>query len=444
MKRFLLSLVILSFTLSSFSQDVSKLEELMDTYTKQEKFNGTVLVAYKGKVLLEKGYGLRSVADSSKNDNNSIFQIGSITKQFTSTVILKLQEKKKLNIEDKLSKYFPDYPKGDSITIQQLLTHTSGIYSYTSDRDFMENEVTKPSNRQKMMALFKDKPLDFSPGTQWNYSNSGYSLLGYIIEDVAKMPYEQAVRQYIFNNAGMWHSGFDFTHLMSKNKAVGYFKLKKDENIPAPIVDSSVSYSAGAIYSTAGDLYKWFQAMQQNKIISKESKTLGQTAVKNNYGFGWFIDSTAGKRSVGHSGGIHGFTSNMVSIPEDDACVILLSNSGSTFLEPMTKSIYAILYDKPYELPREKVAIELTEEELKQYVGTYDLNPELIVNIRVENGKLIGQPEGQGPLELHPEKKDQFFLIEVEAQVKFNRNEKNEVISMTLLQNGRELTGKKR
>jgi CubicO group peptidase (beta-lactamase class C family) len=248
-------------------------------------------------------------------------------------------------------------------------------------------------------------------------------LLGYIIEDVAKMPYEQAVRQYIFNGAGMWHSGFDFTHLTGKNKAVGYFKLKKDENIPAPIVDSSVSFSAGAIYSTAGDLYKWFETMQQNKIISKASKTLGQTPVKNNYAYGWGIDSIAGKRTVGHSGGIHGFTSNMVTIPEDDACVILLSNSGSSFLEPMTQGIYAILYGKPYELPKEKVATTMTEEELKQYVGTYDLNPELIVNIRVENGKLIGQPEGQ---------------------VKFTRNEKNEVISMTLLQNGRELTGKKR
>ena len=160
---------------------------------------------------------------------NSIFQIGSITKQFTATVILKLQEENKLKVTDKLSQYFPDYPKGDSITIEQLLTHTSGIYSYTSDHVFMQHEVSKPADRQKMMALFKDKPLQFSPGTKWEYSNSAYSLLGYIIEDVAKMPYEQAVRKYIFSPVKMDHSGFDFTHLANINKATGYFRLTNEK-----------------------------------------------------------------------------------------------------------------------------------------------------------------------------------------------------------------------
>ena len=124
----------------------------------------------------------------------------------------------------------------------------------------MENEVSKPADRKKMMALFKDKPLQFSPGTKWEYSNSAYTLLGYIIEDVTKMPYEKTVRRYIFEPVGMSHSGFDFTHLASKEKATGYFQAKRDKNVPAPIVDSSVSYSAGAIYSTTGDLYKWHQS----------------------------------------------------------------------------------------------------------------------------------------------------------------------------------------
>ncbi len=444
MKKALLLLISFSSFHFCFCQDIAKLEELMDVYTKQDKFNGSVLVAYKGEILMEKGYGLRNAVDSSKNDRNSIFQIGSITKQFTAAVILKLQELKKLNVNDKLSKYFPDYPKGDSITLAQLLSHTSGIYSYTSDGAFMANEVTKPSDRQKMMGLFKDKPLQFSPGTQWGYSNSGYSLLGYIIEDVTGMQYEQAVRKYIFNKIKMEQSGFNFTHLMNKDKATGYFKLKKDGNNPAPIVDSSVSYSAGAIYSTTGDLYKWYQSLQNNIVISKASKLLAQTPVKNKYGYGWGIDSIAGKRAIGHSGGIHGFTSNLVTIPEDNSCVILLSNTGSPSLEKMTQSIYAILYNQPYQLPAEKTAIEVAEEILKQYTGIYELTPELIVTIRLENGKLIGQPEGQEALELHPEKKDWFFLKEIEALIKFSRNEKNEVIEMTLMQNGRELTGKKR
>lgn len=242
----------------------------------------------------------------------------------------------------------------------------------------------------------------------------------------------------------MEQSGFDFTHLMNKDKTTGYFKLKKDGNNPAPIVDSSVSYSAGAIYSTTGDLYKWYQSLQDNIVISKASKLLAQTPVKNKYGYGWGIDSIAGKRAIGHSGGIHGFTSNLMTIPEDNSCVVLLSNTGSPNLEKMTQSIYAILYNQPYQLPVEKTAIEVAEEILKQYTGIYELSPELIVTIRLENGKLIGQPEGQEALELLPEKADWFFLKEIEAQIKFSRNEKNEVIEMTLMQNGRELTGKKR
>ncbi len=443
-KSYLLILIAFVFT-SCFSQDIpTQLDELLQVYSKQYKFNGSALVVHNGKILLDKGYGLRNAGDKIPNDPNSIFQIGSITKQFTSTVILKLQEEKKLSVTDKLSKYFPDYPKGDSITIEQLLTHTSGIYSYTSDPVFMENEVSKPADRQKMMALFKDKPLQFSPGTQWEYSNSAYMLLGYIIEDVAKMPYEKAVRRYIFQPAGMSHSGFDFTHLNSKNKATGYFRLTDEKNITAPIVDSSVSYAAGAIYSTTGDLYKWYQSLQANKIIKAASKEKAFTPVKNNYGFGWSIDSLFSKRRVGHGGGIHGFNTNMASIPGDNTCVILLNNASSPHLNAITESIFAILYNKSYELPKEKASIAIPEDILKQYVGVYDLSPELIITIRVENGKLFGKPEGQEELQLRPEKEDTFFVNEVEAEVRFSRNENKEITALTLLQRGKEMTGKKR
>jgi CubicO group peptidase (beta-lactamase class C family) len=444
MKRFLVVVVSFFIFHSCFSQDVAKLNELMDLYAAQYKFNGSALVVHHGKTVLNKGYGLRNAADSSRNDPNSIFQIGSITKQFTSTVIMKLQEEKKMSVKDKLSKYFPDYPKGDSITVEQLLTHTSGIYNYTDDEAFMKNEVAKPSDRKKMMALFKDKPLLFSPGTKWDYSNSGYSLLGYIIEDVAHMPYEKAVRTYIFEKAGMAHSGFDFTYLASKYKATGYFNLNKEGNTPSPIVDSSVSYSAGAIYTTTADLYKWFQALQANTIISAASKKKAQTALMNKYGYGWGVDSLQGKKTVGHSGGIHGFNSDMKSVPEDSTTVILIVNVNSPHLDKIMQSIYAILYNMPFELPNEKTEIALPDDVLKQYVGVYDLNQQLIVHITFEDGKLMGKPEGQGTVQLRPEKTDLFFIKEIEAQVKFNRNENNEVISLTLNQNGQELTGKKR
>ena len=179
MKKLAVLIAALCVVLVSFSQDMSaKLDTILRTNSHLHKFNGSVLVAKKGILLLNKGYGYRNDAGKVVNDENTIYQLGSITKQFTAAIILKLQEEKKLSVQDKLSKYFPAYPKGDSITIEQLLTHTSGIYNYTQDDAFMSKEVTNPANREKIMTLFKDKPLDFSPGTGWNYSNSGYSLLG--------------------------------------------------------------------------------------------------------------------------------------------------------------------------------------------------------------------------------------------------------------------------
>ncbi len=307
-----------------------KLDTLLSAYAKLNKFNGSVLVAKNGVILLNKGYGYCDAAVKAPNDEQTIFQLGSITKQFTSAVILKLEEEKKLSVSDKLSKYFPDYPKGDSITIEELLTHTSGIYNYTNDGGFMKNEITKPATREKIMALFRNKPLDFSPGTGWNYSNSGYCLLGYIIEDVTKKTYEQAVRKYIFTPLHMTHSGFDFTDLKSNEKATGYFKLNDKETVAAPIVDSSVSFSAGAIYSTTGDLYLWHKALEKNMILSKEQQERAYTPVKNNYGYGWGIDSTEGKRRVSHGGGIPGFTTNISRVPEDDICIVLTAEGNNS------------------------------------------------------------------------------------------------------------------
>ncbi len=366
MKRIFIIALMLGAMLQGFGQQAgSKIDTLISAYAKLYKFNGSALVAKNGTILINKGYGYRNAADKVLNDEKSIFQLGSITKQFTAAVILKLQEEKKLKVSDKLNKYFPDYPKGDSITIQQLLTHTSGIYSYTNDEKFMANEITKPATREQMVALFKDKPLDFSPGTSWNYSNSGYSLLGYIIEDVTKIPYEKAVRNYIFTPAHMTHSGFDFTHLKSEDKTIGYFKLNDTQSAPAPIVDSTVSFSAGAMYSTTGDLYLWHKALENNTVLSKAQQEMAYTPVRNNYGYGWGIDSIEGKRRVGHGGGIPGFITNESRVPEDNIDIILLSNASDQSLNDITNSIYAILYNKQYELPKERTAIKLPGRNIK-------------------------------------------------------------------------------
>lgn len=299
-----------------------KLEALLTARADEGKFNGSILVAQKGIILLEKGYGKKDVAAGTFDDANTIYQVGSVTKQFTAAVVLYLQEHKKLSVADKLSKYFPDFPQGDKITIENLLTHTSGIFNYT-DSALLMKESSKPVTRDRMMTIFASKPLDFEPGTKWKYSNSAYSILGYIIEKVTGKPYEKVVHEVIFNPLGMTHSGFDFAHLQSPDKATGYYVLSKDMQKTASVVDSSLSYAAGAIYTTVGDLYKWDRAIHKNAVIGAASWQKAFTPYKQKYGYGWVIDSLFGKKIIAHGGGIDGFNSNITRIPEEDAVIII-------------------------------------------------------------------------------------------------------------------------
>lgn len=437
MKRLLIAASCLYFTLPGLAQDISaKLDSIVIAYANLGKFNGSILVAKRDTILLNKGYGLRDASNHSLNNENTVYQIGSVTKQFTTAIIQKLQEEKKISVNDKVSKFFPDFPRGDSITVEQLMLHTSGIYSYTNDRNFMSTEVSKPQTREKMMALFKDKPLEFSPGSRWQYSNSAYSLLGYIIEKVTKKPWETVMREYIFKPVKMTNSGFDFTNLKRPEKATGYFVLNDVDTVKSPIVDSSVAYSAGSIYSTTGDLYRWHKALQHYSILSKPLQEKAYTPVKNKYGYGWNIDSIEGKRKVAHSGGIHGFTSNFTRIPDDDLVLILLSNNSSPALYEITNKMLDAIYKKPYDLPRVRKAITLPEEKLKEYLGTYEINPELQLELSIKDGNLWAQPTGQSPATVFAEKEDLFFVKSPDVQLKFKRNEKNEITGFTLYQGG--------
>ncbi|MET0466406.1 MAG: serine hydrolase domain-containing protein [Chitinophagaceae bacterium] len=437
---------ILSLTgVIAFSQDLSsKLDQLVTAYSSEMRFNGSILVAHKGKVVLNKAYGFQHVKDSTLNTTETVYKIGSISKQFTAALILKLQEMKKLSVNDKLSKYFPAYPKGDSITIDQLVHHTSGITNYTSNREFMRNQVTRSHSRDSMMALFKDKPLDFSPGTQWRYSNSAYNMLGYIIEDVTGMSYYAAMRKYILEPLSLNNSGFNFLSVDKKKKATGYFRFTELTSQEAPDVDSSVSYSAGAIYATTTDLFLWNKALWNNTVFNKESAKAATTPGKNKYGYGIFIDSIYGKQKIEHSGSIYGFNSNMVTIPSDGSCIILLANVGTPFLDTITKSLLAILYDKPYSVPAPFKPMQVSAAELKQFEGSFGTEGAPTFKIWVEKDKLLSQPDGQDILEFRPEKKDFFYVREEEAHIRFNRNDQQVIESMTILQRNSEIVLKRK
>jgi CubicO group peptidase (beta-lactamase class C family) len=435
------SLVLLQ---TACAQNIAdKMDELVSAYSKQNRFNGTVLVARGGNVVFAKGYGFRNADQKIPNDTSTIFQIGSVTKQFTAAIIMQLQEENKLSVKDKLDKYFKGFPNGNEITIEHLLTHTSGLHNYTSDSALMSRDVSVPISESEMLDLFKKYEADFAPGTKWNYSNTAYSLLGYIIKKVEKKPYETVVRERIFRPLGMNSTGFDFIHLSNAKKANGYFLLAGATVQPAPVVDSTIAFSAGAIYTTVNDLLKWERAVSAKRLLKPESWNAVFTPVKNKYGYGWVIDSLHGTRLTAHSGGIHGFASYLLRFPEQQLAIILMDNASSRDLSQIARSLAAIVMEKPYKVPEAKKTAQVSVDVMKQYVGEYELVPGFIITVRLDGEQLKAQATGQSEFDLFAEKENVFFLKVVEAKVEFVKDDKGIVTEMILYQNGQQPRGKK-
>lgn len=444
MKKLILLKIILLFSITVYAQTKSeKIEELLKTYSEAGEFNGSALVSHNGNLLINKGFGFENVLNKKEASANTIYQIGSVTKQFTAAVILRLEELGKLKTTDKISKYFPDFPRANDITIHHLLTHTSGIFNYTNDGSFMATEAIKPITEEKMISLFKNIKLDFEPGTKWSYSNSGYVLLGYIIQKASGKTYEQEVRNCIFKPLKMSHSGFDFASLKNNEKAQGYYTIDGENSLVAPIVDSSVSFAAGSIYTTSADLLKWHEGLLNNKIIKKTSLEKAFTNYNSNYGYGWFLSENEGKKYQSHGGGIFGFNAALTRSDADNSFVILLNNVGNPKLDEITKTILAIINDKPYELPKLKKEVKLDESILRKYIGVYEIVPQFKISISVENGQIIAQATGQPKFRLFAQSEKYFFVKAVEAEIEFIVNDKNEVEKLVLYQGGKTMPAKK-
>ncbi len=443
MKKLFVSFIAWSLANGLQAQDlVQKMDQVAGAYAATGKFNGTVLVAQKGKIIFEKGYGYRDAEAKLVNDGSSIYQIGSLTKAFTAAIIMQLQEENKLNVQDKLSKYFPGFANGDKITIEHLLTHTSGLYNYTNDTVLMKGDVTKHYSRDEMITLFKKYPSDFEPGSSWNYSNSGYSMLGYIIEQVTKKPYETVVRERILRPLGMNHSGFDFTNLRDAQKTTGYFLLAGNKVNRAPIVDSTIAYSAGSLYSTVEDLYKWERAITTGKLLKPASWQAVFTPVKNNYGYGWGIDTLYGTKMTAHSGGIHGFSSFMLRFPAEELTVIAIDNA-SHGTGKLARDLAAVALGKPYTQITLPPSVDVDESRLKKLEGEYELAPGFTITITRKGTQLFGQATGQPSFELFAESASKFYLKEVDAKVEFITNGAGEVTELVLYQNSMSPRGKK-
>ncbi|PST83877.1 serine hydrolase [Pedobacter yulinensis] len=439
-KPYFLSALIF-FSLSVDAQSTSKkLEHLMNTYYKLRKFNGTVFITQKGKVLLEKGFGYQNIKSKVPNGPQTIYQIASVTKPFTSTLTLKLVEMNKLQLTDRISKFYPNFPKGDSITVRHLLSHTSGISDHDADTTKKFRQATE---EETFIEKVKSRTPDFSPGTDWRYSNSGYIMLGYIIQKVTQMSYYDAIRKYIFKPAGMRQSAFDFAALNSPYKATGYWVFpENDDAEPAKLINYDAPKAAGAIYSTVGDLYKFHKALQSGSLVSHKLLKEAYTPVMLNYGYGWIAEQATNKKMVSHSGDIWGFKAEFARLPEDDVCIIMLSNAEDLDLHSITFKLISILFNQPYQFPAQN-KIQLDDATLNSYAGKYELRPGELIEVRADNHRLMATTGTTQ--EMYAQQKDLFLLDNGRDKrtVTFERDGAGNVISLSFMNGDQKMTCKK-
>lgn len=420
----------------------NRLDAILQAAHQFFQFNGSIYITYQGTTLLNKGYGYGDLTTKAAADSNTIYQIGSITKEFTSTIIMHLKENGQLSLEDHLSDYITGIPNGNKITIRQLLTHSSGIYDYTSDLEREDSAVIcHPVPKERILRQFASQPLDFEPGTSYRYSNSGYFLLGMIIEKITGKSWEENVREEILDPLNMDHTGFDFNGLKDPKKARGYQFFNEERSQADICWDSTVSYAAGSIYSDTKDMLKWAKAVTSKSILSAQSWKEAFTVNRHGYGFGWEIDSIAGNKVLGHNGGIPGFSSEMLIIPSKDLQMIILSNvHENTIVTPLSKILAAIILKTPYKGYKPRKLIMEEPKKLAHYTGHYRLDKGHIATVMLKNKKLYIEAAANRLPEtaLFAYKHDAFIIgnVLLDITLKFERNKSGEIIRMQSDQGG--------
>ena len=419
------------------AQDVGRLDQVAQSYASSNRFMGSVLVARRGEILISKGYGFANLEWNIPNSPQTKFRLGSVTKQFTAAAILLLEERGKLKIDDPIKKYLIDAPAAwDKITIFHLLTHTSGIPSFTSFPDYaaLEASQTTPEN---LVSRFRDKPLDFQPGEKWSYSNSGYVLLGYLIEKISGQDYAKFVQQNIFTPLGMKDSGYDSNSAIIPRRASGYAP-GHDGFINAGFVHMSVPFAAGGLYSTTEDLLRWERGLFGGKLLSDASLQKMTTPYKNDYAFGLSVAEAKGRKVIQHGGGIEGFNTFLTYYPDDKLTVIVLGNLSGAAPEAIAAKLAAIAHGEQVQTPSDRKEIALPREVLSRYVGTYEFAPGMNMLITLEADQLSAKLGPQPSIPIYPESETVFFPKVVDAQIEFLKDAKGTVTDLVLHQNGRD------
>lgn len=436
------TLLLITFSVASQSLE-TQIDDYLNSVYDNDKPGASILIAKDGKPIYQKAFGVSNLELEIPMSTKNVFEIGSITKQFTAVAILMLEEQGKLDITDEITKYIPDYPTQETtITIHHLLNHTSGIKSYTSMPSFRALARTDMTPTE-LIDVFKNEPMDFKPGEQFLYNNSGYILLGHIIEVVTGESYEDFIEKNIFKKANMLSSHYGKMSQIIKHRASGY-QQNDDDYVNANYLSLTLPYAAGSLMSTTEDLLKWQNAISANAFIKRNTLDKAINGSKLNsgedipYGYGWIKGNINGSTTVEHSGGIFGYTTNGIFLPEENIYVIGLSNCNCGNIGAVTTNIAAMAIGKPF--PKREDAITLSDDELKKWVGAYEFEGNIIRHITLKNNQLYSQREGSTNLEIYPMSATNFIFDGGTTVYNFYTENNNRMVKMTA--NGNTTIGK--
>lgn len=395
--KLLLSTFFMVCSFITLSQiNFNEIDSLMNNTYPSNEPGASILISKKGEIIYQKAFGLANLEHNVKNTPEHVFQIGSITKQFTAVSILLLVEQGKISLNDSITKYIVDFPTHNQhIKIHHLLTHTSGIKNYTNMSEWTKiwRQDLTPA---EMISVFKNEPLEFKPGEKFSYSNSGYFLLGYIIEKISGLTYSEFIEKNIFKPLAMYNSLYGSHTKLIQNRANGYQKDTKYVN--AEYLSLTQPYAAGSIMSNVNDLFLWNQAIMSFKLLKKETiqKAFTNYQLSNgsytNYGYGWIINEINGNHTLEHSGGIFGFSSNGIYLPNEDVYVIVLTNKDNDTPSDISTRIAAITIEKPYKTIN--TSFKLDSKYAQSLTGNYEFEDGTTRVITFEDGQLYSQREG--------------------------------------------------
>ncbi len=429
---------------SCFAADTiqQKMDTYMQAWTAEDLFSGAVLVAKDGEIIFHKAYGKADYDKDINNTSDTRFRIASLTKAFTAMAVLQLEQKGLLSVKDSLKKYIPDYPRGNEITLEMLLNSRSGIFDHTELPDFNTWRRTELCPPEETIKTFKNLPLEFPPGTKFEYSNSSYILLGFIIEKVTQKPYGEIIKNQILDPLGMESSGFEYYQRQIADMAIGH-KLQGMNIVPAKNRIMQNAHASGGIYSTVGDLYKLDRALYTDKLINKASVNQFIMSGPEQYSYGWGKTRIFDRDVLAHMGDTEGFRPNIVRFINDDACVIVLSNFEHYPVTRISEDLAAMLFGQPYRMPKKALKDPKIASSYGDYVGSYQIKVGFNLDIGQEDGWLYCKIAGQPKLYLYPETSTRFFFREIDANITFVKDADGRVTKLVLRQGGRDVPAEK-